>query len=100
MSDEHYGEYDPFEYAKELAAGEDLGRSDFSEKRETTGLTRGELLKRGAVGAAAISGAGALAGTAAAETSASGKFTGTLRVLSLGVEFRSEERRVGKECRL
>ena len=36
---------------------------------------------------AAVTGAGALAGTAAAETSASGKFTGTLRVLTLGVEF-------------
>ena len=80
-------EYDPFEYAKELAAGEDLGRGDFEERREPSGLTRGELLKRGAVGVAAVSGAGALAGTAAAETSASGKFTGTLRVLSLGVEF-------------
>ena len=44
-------EYDPFEYAKELAAGEDLGRSDFEERRERSGgLTRGELLKRGAVG--------------------------------------------------
>ena len=80
-------EYDPFEYAKELEAGADLGRGDFSERREPTGLTRGELLKRGAVGAAAVSAAGAMAGTAAAQTSASGKFTGTLRVLSLGVEF-------------
>jgi len=87
MSNEHHDEYDPFEYAKEFAAGEDLGRSDFSEPRQPSALTRSELLKRGAVGAAAISGAGALAGTAAAETSASGKFTGTLRVLSLGVEF-------------
>ena len=34
-----------------------------------------------------MSAVGAMAGTAAAQTSASGKFTGTLRVLSLGVEF-------------
>src|SRR5919202_388430 len=80
MSDE----YDPFEYAKLLEAGEDLGQSDLSESR---GISRRELLKRGAVGAVAASGMGALAGTAAAETSRSGKFTGTLRVLTLGVEF-------------
>src|SRR5581483_11607931 len=48
---------------------------------------------KGGVGAAALSGLGALAGTAAAKPSASsevdanGKFTGTLRVLTLGVEF-------------
>ena len=62
-------EYDPFEYAKELEAGADLGRGDFEERREPSGLTRGELLKRGAVGVAAVTGAGAMAGTAAAETS-------------------------------
>jgi len=80
-------EYDPFEYAAELAAGADLASDDLSEARDRSGLTRGELIKRSAVGAAALSGAGALAGTAAAQTSASGKFTGTLRVLTLGVEF-------------
>src|SRR5262245_39465213 len=80
-------EYDPFEYAKELAAGEDLGRGDYEERREPSGLTRGELLKRGAVGAAAVAGAGSLTGMAAAGTSRSGAFTGTLRVLTLGVEF-------------
>jgi len=87
MSNEH--EYDPFEYAKELAAGEDLGRSDFSEPRQTedAGLTRRDLLVKGGVGAAAVAGLGSLAGTAAAAPAASGKFTGTLRVLSLGVEF-------------
>ena len=78
-------EYDPYEYAKEVAAGADLARGDFSEPRQPA-LTRTELLKRGAVGAAAISGAGALAGTAAAKPARTGKFTGTLRVLSLGVE--------------
>jgi putative spermidine/putrescine transport system substrate-binding protein len=82
MSDR--GEYDPFEYAAELEAGADLGRDESSG---SSGLTRGELIKRGAVGAAALSGAGALAGRAGAETAANGKFTGTLRVLTLGVEF-------------
>jgi putative spermidine/putrescine transport system substrate-binding protein len=93
MSDEHD---DPFEYANALEESRDLGRSDFSEPR---GITRRELLKRGAVGAAAVSGAGALAGTAAAATSKSGKFTGTLRVITLGVEFPTPEvaQRIKKE---
>ncbi len=82
----HHLDYDPNEYAEALAEGADLGHGDLPGRRES-GLTRGELLKRGAVGAAALSGAGALAGSAAAQTSASGKFTGTLRVLTLGVEF-------------
>src|SRR5438128_1141568 len=84
MSEEF--KYDPFEYAKALAEGEDLGRSDLSED-VGRGLTRRDLLGKGGVGAAAIGGLGALAGPAAAKPAASGKFTGTLRVLSLGVEF-------------
>ena len=84
MSEEF--KYDPFEYAKALAEGEDLGRSDLSED-VGRGLTRRDLLVKGGVGAAAIGGLGALAGPAAAKPAASGKFTGTLRVLSLGVEF-------------
>ena len=83
MSEEH--QYDPFEYAQALAEGDDLGRSDLSEEKR--GLTRRDLLVKGGVGAAAIGGLGALAGPAAAKTSSSGKFTGTLRVLTLGVEF-------------
>ena len=87
MSDAY--EYDAFEYAKALAEGEALGRSDLHEKvpEDGSGLTRRDLLRRSAVGAAAVSGIGALAGPAAAGTSKNGKFTGTLRVLSLGVEF-------------
>src|SRR5262249_58840617 len=84
-------DYDPYEYAQLLKEGEDLGRSDLSEPierdDESRGLTRRELLVKGGVGAAAVAGMGALAGTAAAKPAASGKFTGTLRVLSLGVEF-------------
>ena len=89
-------EHDPTEYFKELAAGEDLGRSDLSEPQRTDsrgGLSRRELLLRGGAAAAAVGGMGAFAGTAGAarsrssEVDADGKFTGTLRVLSLGVEF-------------
>src|SRR5437868_1301225 len=88
MSEEY--EYDPFEYAREIEAGDDLGRSDLDEPR---GLTRRDLLVKGGAGAAAVAGMGALAGSAAArgerssEVDKNGKFTGTLRVLSLGVEF-------------
>src|SRR6266508_3046132 len=81
---EEYG-YDPFEFAQALAEGDDLGKSDLSEP--SGGLTRRDLLIKGGVGAAAIGGLGALAGPAAAKPTASGKFTGTLRVLTLGVEF-------------
>ena len=86
MSD--FYEYDPFEYAEAVAEGAELGRSDLHERApDEGGLTRGDLLKRGAVGAAALSGLGALGGRAAAAPASSGKFTGTLRVLTLGVEF-------------
>ena len=60
-------EYDPYEYAEELAAGEDLGRSDLSRPRgaedERGRLDRRELIARGGAGAAAIGGLGAFAGT-------------------------------------
>ena len=82
-------DYDPSEYARLLEEGADLGRSDLSEPRrpDGAGVSRRELLKRGAVGAAAVAGVGALASPAAAKVSRSGAFTGTLRVLTLGVEF-------------
>jgi putative spermidine/putrescine transport system substrate-binding protein len=85
MSEEY--EYDPFEFAKEIEAGEDLGRSDLDEGYR---LSRRDLLAKGAAGAAAVGVAGALAGSAAARDDSvdkNGKFTGTLRVLTLGVEF-------------
>src|SRR6266542_4222263 len=89
MSEEF--DYDPCEYAEALAEGEDLGGSDVAEARRAEGdgggLTRRDLLVKGGVGAAAIGGLGALAGPAAAREASSGKFTGTLRVLTLGVEF-------------
>src|SRR5207302_6414076 len=90
-------EFDPVEYAKELAASQDLGRSDFSEPRtreESGGMTRRDLLVKGGVGAAAIGGLGALAGpavSAPAKVSKSGKFTGALNVITLGVEVPTPE---------
>ena len=83
-------EFDSLEYARQLAYTEDLGRGDLSKPEaieEGRGLTRRDLLVKGGVGAAAVAGLGALAGPAVAKTSSSGKFTGTLRVLSLGVEW-------------
>ena len=85
-------DYDAYEYAKALEEGADLGHSDLSESRGSdSGLSRREVLKRGAVGAAAVAGVGALASPAASSVSKSGKFTGTLRVLTLGVEFPSPQ---------
>ena len=90
-------EYDPYEYAEELAAGQGLGPGDLADRQQTEeqrgGLSRRELLVRGGAAAAAVGGLGAFAGSAAAASGSSsevdrnGKFTGTLRVLSLGVEF-------------
>ena len=54
-------------------------------------MTRRDLLMRGGVAAAAVSGAGALAGAAAAAPAKSGAFTGTLRVITLGVEWPTPE---------
>lgn len=91
--------FDPQEYADQLGYTDELGRGDHSDPtlvRAVTpedrrrGMTRRELLVRGGMGAAAIAGAGTLSGTAAARptrSSASGKYTGTLNVISLGVEW-------------
>src|SRR3954453_16359575 len=49
-----------------------------TEPRESSGMTRKDLLKRGGVAAAAVTGAGALAGAASAAPAKSGKFDGTL----------------------
>jgi len=89
-------EFDPQEYADQLGYTDDLGRHDCSDPKivraETPeergrGLTRRELLVKGGLGAAAIAGAGSLAGPAAAKWSASGAYTGTLNMISLGVEW-------------
>jgi len=99
MSESKHDEFDPYEYADQLGYTDELGRGDYSDasliRAETPesrarGLTRRELLVRGGAGAMALSSAGALAAAAdAARTgvSKSGAYTGTLNVISLGVEW-------------
>jgi putative spermidine/putrescine transport system substrate-binding protein len=91
MSDLEGVDYDPREYAEQLGYVDELTRSDFTDpsaaRATTPGMSRRELLKRGGVGAAAVAGLGAMAGPAAAAPAASSQFTGTLRVISLGVEW-------------
>jgi putative spermidine/putrescine transport system substrate-binding protein len=91
MSELDQLEFDPFEYADELGYTDELGRGDHSDPTLTRAetkeerarrMSRRDLLVRGGVGAAALSGVGALAGRAAAATEAT-----TLRVISLGVEW-------------
>jgi len=98
MSDlEGFG--DPQEYADQLGYTDELALGDYSdpnvvraESPETRrrSLSRRELLAKGALGAAALSASGAFAGSAAAKAGrgqASGAYTGTLRMISLGVEW-------------
>jgi putative spermidine/putrescine transport system substrate-binding protein len=88
-------EFDVHEYAEQLGYVDELTRSDFSdptvERAKTPsdqrGMTRRDLLVRGTVGAAAVAGLGALAGPAVARTTSKGAFTGTMNVISLGVEW-------------
>jgi putative spermidine/putrescine transport system substrate-binding protein len=91
-------EFDPYEYADQLGYTDELGKGDYSdpnavraetpaERRSREGMTRRELLVRGGLGAAAISGAGALAESAAAALDGKGAFTGTINNISLGVEW-------------
>ena len=87
--------FDPYEYAEQLGYTDELSRNDFTDpsvtrastEREPSGLNRRDLLVRGGVGAAALTGLGSLAGRAAAATEEAGKFSGTLRVITLGVEW-------------
>src|SRR5581483_10399826 len=88
--------FDPQEYADQLGYTDELGRGDYSDpgvvRAETPeerrrGLTRRELLVKGGLGAAALSTAGAFAGSAAAKAGQKQAFTGTLNVISLGVEW-------------
>ena len=85
-------QFDHEEYAKQLAYTDELSRGDLSEprpvKEEKGGLTRRDLLVKTGAGAAAVAGLGALAGPAAAKPArAAGGFSGTLNVISLGVEW-------------
>src|SRR5215510_13113821 len=89
-------DFDPYEYADQLGYTDELGRGDHSDpslvraespEERRRGMTRRELLVRGGLGAAALSTAGAFAGPAAANSSRAGAYTGTLNVISLGVEW-------------
>jgi putative spermidine/putrescine transport system substrate-binding protein len=90
--DDH--EFDVHEFAEQLGYTDELGKHDMSDPnierattKESRGLSRRELVKRGGVGAAALTGLGAVAGRAAAAVEANEAFTGTLRVITLGVEW-------------
>src|SRR2546429_2338301 len=75
----------------ELARQLSYSASETAPAEDSNGMSRRELLKRGGVGAVAVAGLGGLAGSAAAATSKAGAFTGTLRVITLGVEFPTPE---------
>ena len=88
MSEDY--ELDTNELAKQLS----YSATDTPSADEQDGISRRELLKRGGMGAAAVAGLGGLgglAGSAAAATSRTGKFDGTLRIITLGVEFPTPE---------
>ncbi len=91
MSELDQLEFDPFEHADQLGYTDELGRSDHSDstltraetkEERTRRMSRRDLLVKGGVGAAALSGVGALAGRASARPAA-----GTIRMISLGVEW-------------
>ena len=82
-------EVDTGELAAEIREHQRLTGTEPTD--EKGGMTRRDLLVKGGVAAAAVSGAGALAGTAAAKAGKSGKYTGTLRVITLGVEWPTPE---------
>jgi putative spermidine/putrescine transport system substrate-binding protein len=87
-------EFDPHEYAEQLGYVDELTKGDHTEKGVERGKTPSELrmsrrdvLAKGAVGAATVAGLGAVAGSAAAAPAGSEKYSGTLRVITLGVEW-------------
>ena len=90
--DDH--EFDVYELAEQLGYTDELGKHDMSDPnierattKESRRLSRRELIARGGVGAAAVTGLGSLAGRAAAAVDATEQFNGTLRVITLGVEW-------------
>src|SRR6266571_6300604 len=87
-------EFDPVEYADQLGYTDQLGQHDLMDptvvRAETKEdrvrrMSRRDLLVKGGVAATALSGAGALAGTAAARSEKAEAIT--LNVNSLGVEW-------------
>jgi putative spermidine/putrescine transport system substrate-binding protein len=90
--DDH--EFDVHEFAEQLGYTDELGKHDMSDPnierattKESRRLSRRELMVKGGVGAAALTGLGGIAGRAAAAVDSSEAFTGTLRVITLGVEW-------------
>src|SRR5690242_20621452 len=86
-------ENDPGELAEQIREHQRLTGTEPVDEG-SNGMTRRDLLVKGGVAAAAVAGAGALAGGAAARPSSaskSGKFTGTLNVITLGVEWPTPE---------
>src|SRR5690242_18033515 len=84
-------EFDADELASEIREHQ---RLTGTEDEASSGMTRRDLLVKGGAAAAAIGAAGALGGSAAAATrhvDRAGKFTGTLNVITLGVEFPTPE---------
>ena len=73
-------EFDPYEYADQLGYTDELTRGDFSDPaadravspEERRRLSRRDLLVKGGVGAAALTGLGAMAGRASAAGQAAG----------------------------
>jgi putative spermidine/putrescine transport system substrate-binding protein len=80
-------EFDLDEYVKQADYHQQLTGTE-EPAAERRGLSRRDLLVKGGVGAVGLAGLGSIgAAAAAAATAKSGKFTGTLNVLSLGVEW-------------
>jgi putative spermidine/putrescine transport system substrate-binding protein len=86
-------EFDPYEYAEQLGYTDELGKHDMSDmtiERATTKssrISRRDLVVKGGLGAAALTGLGSVAGRASAAPERADQFTGTLRVITLGVEW-------------
>jgi putative spermidine/putrescine transport system substrate-binding protein len=87
-------DFDPVEYAEQLGHTDELSRNDFTEPDavraqtpEQLRLSRRDVLLKGGVGAAALTSLAAMAGRASAAPAATEKYTGTLNVISLGVEW-------------
>jgi len=87
MSD-HF-EVDTDELVEQL--GEHQRLTGTEPREESGGMSRRDLLLKGGAAAAAVSGVGALAGAASAAPATKGKYTGTLRVITLGVEWPTPE---------
>jgi putative spermidine/putrescine transport system substrate-binding protein len=86
-------EFDVHEFAEQLGYTDELGKHDMTDpnvERATTKssrMSRRDLVVKGGLGAAALTGLGSVAGRASAAVEKTGAYTGTLRVITLGVEW-------------